>query len=62
LPTVDSGQEPPEGYYAFIEAPRMEPPQVRSPPYFKSNKLCPGKNYTLIIVIIYNLILVIPVA
>ncbi|CAH1725573.1 uncharacterized protein LOC114119106 isoform X1 [Aphis gossypii] len=44
LPTVDSGQEPPEGYYAFIEAPRMEPPQVRSPPYFKSNKLCPGVN------------------
>jgi len=36
----------------------MEPPKVRSPPYFKSNKLCPGKNYTLIIVIIiYNIIL-----
>jgi len=41
--SVDSGQEPPDGYYAFIEAPSMEPPQVRSPPYFKSTKLCPGK-------------------
>lgn len=40
--SVDSGQEPPEGYYAFIEASRMEPPQVRPPPYFKSTKLCPG--------------------
>ncbi|XP_050432845.1 uncharacterized protein LOC126840896 [Adelges cooleyi] len=42
--STDSGQEPPEGYYAFIEAPRMDPPQVRPPPYFKSTKLCPGVN------------------
>lgn len=42
--SVDSGQEPPEGYYAFIEASRMEPPHVRPPPYFKSTKLCPGIN------------------
>ncbi|XP_050541706.1 uncharacterized protein LOC126905742 [Daktulosphaira vitifoliae] len=40
----NSGQEPSEGYYAFIEASRMEPPQVRPPPYFKSTKLCPGVN------------------
>lgn len=24
---------PPEGYYAFVEAPNAEPPQVRPPPY-----------------------------
>ncbi|XP_075214884.1 spaetzle domain-containing protein 6 [Lycorma delicatula] len=35
-------QENPEGYYAFIESSKMEPPQVRPPPYFKSSRLCPG--------------------
>ncbi|KAI4467790.1 hypothetical protein MML48_2g00007193 [Holotrichia oblita] len=28
-----SNDEPPEGYYAFIEAPNAEPPRVRPPPY-----------------------------
>ncbi|GJQ76762.1 hypothetical protein Trydic_g15604 [Trypoxylus dichotomus] len=32
LVTNDS-EEPPEGYYAFIEAPNAEPPRVRPPPY-----------------------------
>lgn len=27
------GDEPPEGYYAFVEAPNAEPPRVRPPPY-----------------------------
>ncbi|XP_072157612.1 uncharacterized protein spz6 [Bemisia tabaci] len=35
-------EETPEGYYAFIESAKSEPPQVRPPPYFKSNKMCPG--------------------
>lgn len=26
-------QEPPEGYYAFVESPNAEPPRVRPPPY-----------------------------
>ncbi|KAF5297906.1 hypothetical protein FQA39_LY11891 [Lamprigera yunnana] len=26
-------EEPPEGYYAFIESPNAEPPRVRPPPY-----------------------------
>lgn len=25
--------EPPEGYYAFVESPNAEPPRVRPPPY-----------------------------
>lgn len=29
-PTAD---EPPEGYYAFVESPNAEPPRVRPPPY-----------------------------
>lgn len=33
-PLNDSNSdEPPEGYYAFIEAPNAEPPRVRPPPY-----------------------------
>lgn len=26
-------EEPPEGYYAFVEAPSATPPKVRPPPY-----------------------------
>lgn len=43
LNTTPEMQENPEGYYAFIESSKMEPPSVRPPPYFKSNRLCPGK-------------------
>lgn len=35
-------QEPPEGYYAFVESPNAEPPRVRRPPYQQSDKECPG--------------------
>lgn len=30
---VRSDEEPPEGYYAFVESPNAEPPRVRPPPY-----------------------------
>jgi hypothetical protein len=36
---VDS-EEPPEGYYAFIESPSAVPPKVRSPPYTHVNVEC----------------------
>ncbi|XP_058801564.1 uncharacterized protein LOC131670189 [Phymastichus coffea] len=32
--------EPPEGYYAFVESPNAEPPKVRQPPYIDSDKEC----------------------
>ncbi|KAJ9594903.1 hypothetical protein L9F63_013802, partial [Diploptera punctata] len=38
----DPLQEPPEGYYAFVESPNAEPPRVRRPPYTYSDKDCPG--------------------
>ncbi|XP_045483139.1 uncharacterized protein LOC123688595 [Harmonia axyridis] len=31
--TTSSSEEPPEGYYAFVESPNAEPPTVRPPPY-----------------------------
>lgn len=34
--------EPPEGYYAFVESPNAEPPKVRPPPYIDSDKECHG--------------------
>jgi hypothetical protein len=34
--------EPPEGYYAFEEAPNAEPPRVRRPPYLQSDMPCAG--------------------
>lgn len=36
-------EEPPEGYYAFIESPNAEPPRVRPPPYIDSDKECYGR-------------------
>lgn len=45
--TVMNSDETPEGYYAFIEASNVEPPQVRPPPYFRSDRLCPGKTVYL---------------
>ncbi|KAB0804066.1 hypothetical protein PPYR_01036 [Photinus pyralis] len=32
-PTTSNSEEPPEGYYAFVESPNAEPPRVRPPPY-----------------------------
>lgn len=37
-------EEPPEGYYAFIQSPNAEPPKVRPPPYIDSDKECHGKS------------------
>ena len=34
--------EPPEGYYAFIESPNADPPKVKMPPYNDSDKECQG--------------------
>lgn len=31
--TNTNEEEPPEGYYAFVESPNAEPPRVRPPPY-----------------------------
>lgn len=39
---LDLIEEPPEGYYAFIESPSAEPPKVRRPPYVQSDMECPG--------------------
>lgn len=35
-------EEPPEGYYAFVESPNAEPPKVKPPPYIDSDKECHG--------------------
>lgn len=32
--------QPPEGYYAFIESPSSTPPKVKLPPYTPINKDC----------------------
>lgn len=32
--------EPPEGYYAFIESPNAIPPKVRLPPYTHTDDEC----------------------
>jgi hypothetical protein len=37
--TIDT-EEPPEGYYAFIESPSAVPPKVRPPPYNHINTDC----------------------
>jgi len=37
-------EEPPEGYYAFVESPNAEPPKVRPPPYIDSDKECYGRS------------------
>ncbi|XP_075166415.1 spaetzle domain-containing protein 6 [Haematobia irritans] len=34
------GEEPPEGYYAFVESPNAIPPKVRPPPYTHVNIDC----------------------
>ncbi|XP_065167869.1 uncharacterized protein spz6 [Atheta coriaria] len=31
--SASSTEDPPEGYYAFVESPNAEPPRVRPPPY-----------------------------
>ncbi|XP_018573212.1 uncharacterized protein LOC108912465 [Anoplophora glabripennis] len=33
-------EEPPEGYYAFVESPNAEPPRVRPPPYTQTPVDC----------------------
>ncbi|BFG04487.1 uncharacterized protein DMAD_03451 [Drosophila madeirensis] len=40
-PATDYGEEqPPEGYYAFVESPNAVPPRVRPPPYTFVNADC----------------------
>ncbi|XP_026735364.1 uncharacterized protein LOC113499191 [Trichoplusia ni] len=34
-------EEPPEGYYAFVESPNATPPRVRPPPYRQVSSPCP---------------------
>ncbi|CAH0551463.1 unnamed protein product, partial [Brassicogethes aeneus] len=38
-PSTDP-EEPPEGYYAFVESPNAEPPRVRPPPYTHASVDC----------------------
>lgn len=38
--STSSSEEPPEGYYAFVESPNAEPPTVRPPPYTFANVDC----------------------
>lgn len=40
--TLGQEEEPPEGFYAFVESPKAEPPKVRPPPYMDSDKECFG--------------------
>lgn len=40
---VSMQEEPPEGYYAFVESPNAEPPKVKPPPYVESDKECHGR-------------------
>ncbi|KAH8413731.1 hypothetical protein KR222_005173, partial [Zaprionus bogoriensis] len=37
---TEYGEEPPEGYYAFVESPNAVPPRVRPPPYTFVNADC----------------------
>jgi len=37
---AEYGEEPPEGYYAFVESPNAVPPRVRPPPYTFINADC----------------------
>lgn len=51
--TIVQEDEPPEGYYAFVESPNAEPPKVKPPPYIDSDKEChdtgkQGKGYVSI--------------
>lgn len=45
-PVKGGEDEPPEGYYAFVESPNAEPPKVRPPPYIDSDKECYGRSGT----------------
>ncbi|KAH1001133.1 hypothetical protein HUJ04_013384 [Dendroctonus ponderosae] len=38
---AQGADEPPEGYYAFVESPNAEPPRVRPPPYSFTPVDCP---------------------
>ncbi|XP_061705069.1 uncharacterized protein LOC133516250 isoform X3 [Cydia pomonella] len=38
--------EPPEGYYAFVESPNATPPRVRPPPYRQVSAECPEVSVT----------------
>ncbi|XP_072946271.1 uncharacterized protein spz6 [Epargyreus clarus] len=40
--TQEDPEEPPEGYYAFVESPNATPPRVRPPPYRQVATECAG--------------------
>lgn len=42
MSSYSAHNDSPEGYFAFIESAKAEPPTVRPPPYFKSKQMCPG--------------------
>ena len=50
MSSIDNNEieDTPEGYYAFIESPKMEPPQVKIPPYTKSSRPCGLSKHTTI--------------
>ena len=50
---LDLIEEPPEGYYAFVESPSAEPPKVRRPPYVQSDMECPGKIFDLVLLLLF---------
>ncbi|KAJ8708872.1 hypothetical protein PYW08_010254 [Mythimna loreyi] len=37
---LEDSEEPPEGYYAFVESPNATPPRVRPPPYRQVTSSC----------------------
>ncbi|CAB3225662.1 unnamed protein product [Arctia plantaginis] len=43
---LSDSEEPPEGYYAFVESPNATPPRVRPPPYRQVSSPCPDVDST----------------
>ncbi|CAB3240375.1 unnamed protein product [Arctia plantaginis] len=43
---LSDSEEPPEGYYAFVESPNATPPRVRPPPYRQVSSPCPNVDST----------------
>ncbi|XP_075985951.1 spaetzle domain-containing protein 6 [Anticarsia gemmatalis] len=44
--TLGDTEDPPEGYYAFVESPNATPPRVRPPPYRQVASPCPEVDST----------------
>ncbi|XP_026474230.1 uncharacterized protein LOC113377969 isoform X2 [Ctenocephalides felis] len=52
---VDDDNEPPAGYYAFVESPQAQPPGVRPPPYTHADEDCRDAGNTKPFVSAHNL-------